>query len=232
MLPTFTIGRSAATVSLRSGKMLADIAELEIDDGTRGSGQIRIDMSGANPSYGVQAKLESADVGRSVQAVFGHPTVQGRGSITVDLTATGNTGESLLRSLGGKLCVILAEGGRVGLDVNKLAAASEPLPEGAWQEVSAGAISVDMLDVRFIVTDGIIRTQSAEAVSGERALTADGAISLLDRRLDVELAIGDIAKADSADAPEATSALKLQKREIINVHGPWSAPAILTGPAL
>jgi AsmA protein len=231
MLPTFTIGRSAATVSLRSGKMLADIAELEIDDGTRGSGQIRIDMSGANPSYGVQAKLESADVGRSVQAVFGHPTVQGRGSITVDLTATGNTGESLLRSLGGKLCVILAEGGRVGLDVNKLAAASEPLPEGAWQDVSARAISVDKLDARFIVTDGIIRTQSAEAVSGERALTADGAISLLDRRLDVELAIGDIAKADSADAPEATSALKLQKREIINVHGPWSAPAILTGPA-
>ncbi len=136
-LPTFTIGRSAATVSLRSGKMLADIAELEIDDGTRGGGQIRIDMSGANPSYDVQAKFESADVGRSVQAVFGHPTVQGRGSITVDLTATGNTGESLLRSLGGKLCVILAEGGRVGLDVNKLAAASEPLPEGAWQEVSA-----------------------------------------------------------------------------------------------
>ena len=124
-LPTLTIGRSAATVSLRSGKMLADIAELEIDDGTRGGGQIRIDMSGANPNYGVQAKFEAADVGRSVQAVFGHPTVQGRGAITVDLTATGNTGESLLRSLGGKLCVTLAEGGRVGLDINQLACGGE-----------------------------------------------------------------------------------------------------------
>ena len=59
-LPALTIGRSAATVSLRGGKMLADIAELEIDDGTRGGGQIRIDMSGANPSYGVQAKFEAA----------------------------------------------------------------------------------------------------------------------------------------------------------------------------
>ncbi len=49
--------------------MLADIAELEFDDGTRGGGQIRIDMSGANPSYSVQAKFEAADVGRSMQAV-------------------------------------------------------------------------------------------------------------------------------------------------------------------
>lgn len=234
-LPTFTIGRSAATVSLRSGKMLADIAELEIDDGTRGGGQMRIDMSGANPSYGVQAKFEAADVGRSIQAVFGHPTVQGRGSITVDLNATGNTGESLLRSLGGKLCVTLAEGGRVGLDINKLAAAAiESLPDGAWQDVSARAISVDKLDARFIVTNGIIRTQSAEAVSGERALTADGAISLLDRRLDMELAVGDVAteKAEGADVPATVGTLKMLKREIINVHGPWSAPAIRSGQAL
>ena len=232
-LPTFTIGRSAATVSLRSGKMLADIAELEIDDGTRGGGQIRIDMSGANPNYGVQAKFEAADVGRSVQAVFGHPTVQGRGAITVDLTATGNTGESLLRSLGGKLCVTLAEGGRVGLDINQLAsAASEPLPDGAWQDVSTRAISVDKLDARFIVANGIIRTQSAEAVSGERALTADGAISLLDRSLDMELAVGDVAKpkTENADVPDGT--LKMRKREIISVHGPWSAPAIHSGQSL
>ncbi len=155
-------------------------------------------------------------------------------AITVDLTATGNTGESLLRSLGGKLCVTLAEGGRVGLDINQLAsAASEPLPDGAWQDVSARAISVDKLDARFIVANGIIRTQSAEAVSGERALTADGAISLLDRRLDMELAVGDVAKpkTESADVPEAVGTLKMQKREIINVHGPWSAPAIHSGPS-
>jgi AsmA protein len=227
-LPAFTIGRSAATVSLRSGRLLADIAELEIDDGTRGGGQIRIDMSGANPSYGVRGKFEAADVGRSVQAIFGHPTVQGRGNIMVDLTATGNTGESLLRSLGGKLSVTLAEGGRVGLDVNQLAAsATETLPAGTWQDVSARAISVDRLDARFIVNDGIIRTQSAEAVSGERALKADGSISLLDRSLDIELAIGDVAK-ETAEGAE----LKFQRREIINMHGPWSEPAVHSGPAV
>ena len=230
-LPALTIGRSAATVSLRGGKMLADIAELEVDDGTRGGGQIRIDMSGANPSYGVQAKFEAADIGRSVQAVFGHPTVQGRGLVTVDLTATGNTGESLLRSLDGKMSVSLAEGGRVGLDINELAATGNERGGDTWQEVSTHAIAIDKLDARFIVDDGVLRTQSAEALSGDRALKAEGSISLLEHRLDMELAVGDVTleTIDSADLPAKVGALNLKKREIINVHGPWSAPAISAG---
>jgi AsmA protein len=230
VLPATTIGRSAATVSLRSGKMLADIAELEFEDGTRGVGQIRIDQSGPDPSYGMQAKFESPDVGHAIQAVFGHPTVQGRGAVIIDLTAAGDSGESLLRSLDGKLSVTLAEGGRIGVDVNVLTAPeSEALPDTAWQEVSSSAISVDKLDARFVVANGILRAQSAEAVSGARALKADGAISLIERRLDMELAVGDVAP--SVEASEAASQVKLQPRSIINMHGPWSSPAIRNEPA-
>lgn len=229
-LPATTIGRSAATVSLRNGKMLADIAELEFDDGTRGIGQIRIDQSGSDPSYGMQAKFESPDVGHAIQAVFGHPTVQGRGAVTIDLTATGNSGDSLLRSLAGKLCVTLAEGGRIGIDVNTLAAPEgATLPATAWQEVSTNAISVDKLDARFIVTNGILRSQSAEAVSGERALKADGAISLIERSLDMQLAVGDVTKP--VEEGETASQVKLQPRQIINMTGPWTSPTISNGPA-
>ena len=189
-------------MSLRDGKMLADIAELEIDDGTRGGGQIRIDMSGANPSYGVQAKFEAADVGRSVQAVFGHPTVQGRGFVTVDLTATGNTGESLLRSLDGKLSVSLAEGGRVGLDINELAASGNASQHAAPGRTSARAPSPSTSSTHASSsTDGVIRTQSAEALSGDRALKAEGTISLLDQSLDMELAVGDIANRNQRAPP-------------------------------
>jgi AsmA protein len=232
-LPATTIGRSAATVSLRDGKMLADIAELEFEDGTRGGGQIRIDMSGANPNYGMQAKFEAADVARPAQLIFGHPTVQGRGAITVDLNATGNTGESLLQSLDGKLYVTLLEAGRVGLDINKLAAPeSQPLSTGTWREVSTQAISVDKLDARFTVSKGVFRTEAAEAVSGERALRASGTISLPERSLDMQLAVGDVTKP-AAESPETgTTVLKLKPSEIIHVRGPWSAPAVRTGPPL
>jgi len=230
-LPSLAVGRSAATLSLREGKMLADIAELEFEDGTRGSGQIRIDMGGANPRYGLQAKFEAADVGRTMQAVLGHPTVQGRGTLTADLTATGNTGEMLLGSLDGKLYVTLAEGGRIGLDINKLTTTgSEPLAPDAWKDASARAIAVDKLDASFTVAKGIIRTQSAEAVSGERALKAKGIIGLIDRNLDLEFAVSDAAKASSDGITETGSVIApAPQRKIIGVHGPWSAPMVRSG---
>lgn len=230
-LPATTIGRSAATLSLRNGKMLADIAELEFADGTRGGGQMRIDMSGANPSYGMQAKFEAPDVGRTLQAVFGHPTVQGRGIVTIDLTATGNTGDSLLKSLNGKLCAALPEGGRVGIDINTLtepASASAAAP--SWQEITGRAITVDRLDTRFIVTNGIARAQTAEATSGERALKAGGTINLLDQRLDLELIVGDLAMPPP-DGDTATAAIHMRPRQLIDMRGPWSAPEIGIKPA-
>ena len=79
----------------------------------------------------------------------------------------------------------------------------------------------------------MVRTQSAAAVSGERALTAVGAVSLLDRLIDMELAVSDVAKQPPTTAPETPAtvgSLKLRKREIINVRGPWSSPAIHSGP--
>jgi AsmA protein len=221
VLPDVTIGRSAATISLKGGKMLADIAELEIDDGTRGGGQLRIDASGTHPSYDIRGKLEALDLGRAGQAIFGHPTIQGRGDVIVEISAAGDTGTMLLSSLDGKLCVILDEGGQLGLDVDQLSAAMKsPQPQSVWPAASTGAIPVDTLDARFAVHNGVIHTEKATAVAGTRAMKADGAIDLSRRRLDLELAIGEVAQAST----EATAAPR--KHEVIDLHGPWSAPAL------
>jgi len=231
-LPTLSVGRSAATLSLRQGKMLADIAELEFEDGTRGSGQIRIDMAGANPNYGLQAKLEAADVGNAIKAVFGHPTVQGRGALTADLTASGNTGDMLLRSLAGKLAVSLAEAGRIGLDINKLTATdSETVDTAAWQNASMRAITVDKLDARFTVANGVLRAQSAGAVSGERALKAEGAIDLIARDLDLVFSVSDAPKAASTVGSIETGSVIVRgaPRNTIGVYGPWTAPTVRSG---
>jgi len=224
VLPGVSIGRSAATISLKGGKMLADIAELEIDDGTRGGGQLRIDVTGAQPSYDVRGKLDALDLGRAAQAIFGHPTIQGRGEVVVEISAIGNTGTAVLNSLDGKLCVTLTEGGLFGLDVNQLvAAAKSPQPANVWSTASNGAITIDKLDARFVVAKGVIHTQSAEALSGARAMKAEGAIDLSTRQLDIELAIGDREKTDAAEDA------KPQKREVIDLRGPWKQPRLRSG---
>ncbi len=220
-VPGLTIGHSAATISLKGGKMLADIAELEIDDGTHGGGQLRIDTNGSHPNYDVHVKLESIDLGQAGKAIFGHPTIQGRGDVIVDLTADGDSGDTLLRSLDGKLCVTLGEGGQLGVDVNQLVtAASSPQQATLWRTAASTAIPIDRLDARFAVVNGVIRTETAQAMAGERAMKADGAIDLPAHSLDIELAIGDRARADGSED------VRPAPREVIDLHGPWLQPRL------
>jgi len=223
VIPGVTIGRSAATISLKGGKMIADIAELEIDDGTRGGGQLRIDTNGPQPSYDIRGKLKSLDLGRAGLAIFGHPTIEGRGEVIVEVSAVGNEGTALLSSLDGKLCVTVTEGGRFGIDVDQLAAgAASPQPESAWQTASSSGMSIDTLDARFAVAKGVIRTESAEAVTGSRAVKAAGIIDLPTRRLDLELAIGERPPAD-AQQPQP------QESQVIDLRGPWTQPVLASG---
>ena len=223
IVPGVTIGSSAATVSLKGGKMIADVAELEIDDGTRGGGQLRIDMNGPEPSYDIRGKLQGLDLGRAAHAIFGHATIQGRGDATIEISATGGTGTSLLNSLGGKLYVTMADGGRIGLDIDQLSAAvKSPQTPGAWTTASAGAMPVDQLDARFALVNGVIRTESAQATAGERAVEAEGAINLAARMLDLSLVIGD----RPANAPEDA---KPEPREVIDMRGPWKEPSLRPG---
>jgi len=221
VVPGLTIGHSAATISLKGGKMLADVAELEIDDGTRGGGQLRIDTNGSHPNYDVHVKLESIDLGQAAKAVFGHPTIQGRGDVIVDLTADGDSGDAVLRSLDGKLCVTLDEGGQLGVDVNQLVSgAGSPQQATLWRAAASTAIPIDSLDARFAVVNGVIRTETAQAMAGARAMKADGAIDLSAHSLDLELAIGDRARADAGDD------VKPAPREVIDLHGPWGQPTL------
>lgn len=223
VVPGVTIGRSAATVSLRNGKMIADVAELEIDDGTRGGGQLRIDTNGEMPSYDIRGKLKSLDLGRAGRAVFGHSTIEGRGEVTVEITAAGDQGTSVLSSLGGKMSVMLNEGGRFGIDVDQLAQAVNAAPQtsGVWQAASSSSMSIDTLDARFEVANGVIRTESAEAVAGSRSVKADGAIDLTANRIDLELAIGTTPPADTPPVP--------LESQVIDLRGPLVAPYVAQG---
>jgi hypothetical protein len=54
-------------------------------------------------------------------------------------------------------------------------------------------------------------------------MKAEGVIDLPTRRLDLELAIGERARADAA------SDAKPRKREVIDMHGPWAQPNLRPG---
>lgn len=225
-----TIRRAAATISLKAGKMIADIAELEIDEGTRGGGQLRIDATGTKPSYDIRGKFAALDLGRAGQAIFGHPTIQGRGDLVIEVSATGDTGAALLGSLDGKMNVTLVEGGQLGIDIDELtAAAGADNPQTAWQEASNGSMAIDRLVAQFALANGVIKTNGAEAVAGARKVKAKGAIDLPTRQLDVKLAIGDAPQPAATDTDSEEMDAPMKERDVVGLYGPWKRPSLRSG---
>jgi AsmA protein len=216
------LGRSAATVTLRDGRLIADLAELEFVGG-KGNGQIRADLTGYYPKVAVRLKLDDVDVGRISTAVAGRAAVQGPVGVIADVTASGLTGFDLIRTLNGRISIKAQQGGKLGVDLKNIHAVAQSGEAQAWGAALRGSTAFDQLDLRLIVREGVVMSETAELVSGDSAWNATGLISLPAGRMDVRLVQG--AKLGPARPPaEAASARTLELR------GPWSRPQVRIVP--
>jgi uncharacterized protein involved in outer membrane biogenesis len=77
VLGRLQLGRSAATVMVSQGRMLADLGAFEFDGG-RGSGQLSADMTGSMPRLTLRGRLEEVDAQRLSASMFGHSVLTGR----------------------------------------------------------------------------------------------------------------------------------------------------------
>ncbi len=215
-----TLGRSAATLSLKQGKLLADIAELELDGTGHGGGQLSVDTNGPEPRVSVRGKLESVEVGPPLAAIFGHPVVQGRADVAIELTANGGSNERLLGTLGGKMTVALAEGGgRFGLDAGSLAAEAHARELAGWGVHGRGYTKIERLDARLLLAAGILTIESAKAYDGSTAYAAHGTLDLLQRTADLKLSVIRGLSEDRAADNDLS-------RDVVLVRGGWAAPHI------
>jgi AsmA protein len=218
------LGRCAASLTIKDSLLFADLAEIELDHGGSGEGQVAVDMTGGLPRYSIRGRLESIDVGKVVGDRLGRLSLEGYGTVTVDLSAVGATTTAFLSTLSGKVEVDMPEGARLGLSVERLAKAAESESQsGIWGAAVDGATSIDSLVAKFAALDGVLTAEGVTADTGEKLLTAEGTVSLSERALDVTVSIADetkSAKPDGPGAPEPAPA------EGFRVSGPWTAPTL------
>ena len=97
----YGLGRGAATITVRSGKLLADIAELELYSGKVGV-QVTVNANELVPRYTLRGKVENFEAGSAGTALFGAPVLTGRSTLSLDLAATGQTPAEIVRSVVGQ----------------------------------------------------------------------------------------------------------------------------------
>ena len=212
------LGRSAATVALKDGRLLADLAELKFNGG-RGGGQVTADFTGYLPKVTVRGKLDQVDMGRlsgnlmASGTAVGQPLLQGQASIVADLSGTGATLQDVLKNFTGKVAVASQTGGRLGVDLRSLAAAAKDRETTGWGAAVRGVTAFDQLDLRLVLRDGTILTENAEARTAEGTWSATGVVNLLSDRIDLRLTQGPIAGGGA-------------RQGALEIHGPLSEPKI------
>jgi AsmA protein len=211
-------GRSAVSISLRGGRLLMDVAELQFNGGF-GSGQIGADFTGYRPKLALRGRLEQVDLGRTSTRFAGRNVVQGPATIVSDLTATGQTVPELIASLNGKLSVKTAANGRLGLDMKGLLAATQGGSVEGWSEAAKGTTSFDQLELRLNVRDGVVAVESAQLTAGETAWSAAGTLNIPATSMDLRVVAGAAPTAALAGA-------EIARLPGLQVRGPWLSPRI------
>ena len=218
------LGRGAASITVRSGKLIANIVELELPTGTA-SGRITADMTEFVPRYALRGKIDNFDPAPAAAMLTGLPMLSGRSALKIDLRAAGQTPAEVLRSLSGKIGISQAESGKLGLDVRAIRAGQETSVSAS--QLLKTATSIEGLEARANLVDGVVVGEYVQARTGALNITATGSADLLDRTLDLRLLVQPSAAADKSQVPAESTATA-----VLSVSGPWTDPAVRREPAI
>ena len=217
----YGLGSGAATITVRSGKLLADIAELELYSGKVGV-QVTVNTNELVPRYTLRGKVENFEAGPAGTALFEATVLTGRSTLSLDLAAAGQTPAEIVRGLSGKVALTMAEGGRVGLDIKALRAAAKADGPPGWGLLAKGQTGLEQIDARAFVRDGVLITELVQARSGGAVgVTASGRVDLAERTLDLYLSVKPNVPADKPLKPA-----DMAGAEAVTVRGFWQAPFV------
>lgn len=212
LLDNSNLGSSAATIALKDGRLLADIAELQIGSG-RGAVQIGADLTAFKPRLSLRGKLDNVDLSRLIKVGDNRALLQAPGSIVLDLTGSGSTSDDLLRSITGRIGIRSLEPGRIGLDLKRAAGASIGTQIDGWAPLTRGALAFDSADIKLIARDGVLLTEQVEVRNSEGLWTATGLVNVPAGRVDLRLM--NVLNGQRNAQPKT-----------LEVRGPWAQPTI------
>jgi uncharacterized protein involved in outer membrane biogenesis len=216
----FGLGRGAATVAVRSGKLLADIAELDLYGGKL-SAQVTANANEIVPRFTLRGRVESFDAGPAGAAIFGSPVLAGRSTLAVDIEGAGQTPAELVRRLSGKATLSMPEGGRVAIDMKALRSVAKANGPPGWGLLGKGQTNLELVEARAHIRGGVVLTEMVQARSGAAGLAASGRVDLAERTLDLQVSMKSGVPTDRPLKPS-----DMAGAESVTMRGPWLEPFV------
>jgi len=216
-------GRTAVAANLRSGNLVVTVGESQAFGGViKGSFGLGATEQGAD----LKAQLHFADVEleRCLQAMFGLDRLQGKGTLSVTLEATGSDVLALTRSMSGSADLKSKSGSLAGLNVEQLLRRLERRPLSGGGDFRTGRTPFDTLAVALSIHQGTVKVDTMQIEGTSVRVALGGSASIPARELDLKGTASLVART----AAERATPFELP----FVVQGPWEDPIMLPDPEI
>ena len=212
----FEMGRTAATFTVRAGKLLADVAEMELGAATANL-ELTADTNEVVPHYTLKGKIQNFDAAQPAAALLAGSTWSGKGTVMVDLTGSGQATGEVVRSLSGKAALQMQQGVRIPMDLKGLKALAKQGQTG-WAAILKGQTSLEALELRATLANGVVSLESLPQKVTPPQLAVLGTVNISEGELDLMLAPG--ADAVSLSGPLGMPVLSETRTPQLPAAGP------------
>ncbi len=225
----FRTGTGAMALTLRSGKLLADVAELQLFDGTA-VGQLEFNANEHVVTISARGLLDNIEAGDAMSWITSAKPIRGRARVTVNLSGAGRTIGTLLRTMTGDARLKMVDGGAFRIDIDGLMEKAGEKPLIGWIEAGDRETRFGSLEARLLLDNARISTRRLRVDRDDTSIVGYGTINLTAQEVSVRMSVIDKL------ADGATTAEVYQPGPTLTMKGPWDEPLISvekqTGTAL
>ena len=207
--------------TLSGGKLDATLADFNLYGGT-GKAAVGIDASGKTPAQSVKVSLVEFDAYPFLRDAVNFQSIEGKGTIALDLNATGASQSAIVSALEGNAKLDFVDGAIRGINVAKmLRNLGTGIVEG-WQGGEAEKTDFASLGGSFKVVQGKAATDDLHLVGPLVRMTGAGTMDLPMKQLNFRVDPRLVASLEGQGGKQDLAGLGVP----VMISGPWGTPKI------
>jgi AsmA protein len=215
-----TIGQSALGILLTSGKMTANLTELDLYEGA-GTGSLVLDGSRNTPAVTAKFDLQGISAYPLLRDAAGFERIEGAGTVEIDVRTAGNSQKAMMSALGGSGSINFADGAIRGVNIAELMRNVFSAATTGW--ASGGTKSTDFSELSgtFTIANGILSNSDLKMLSPLVRVTGKGTVSMPDQTLNYRVEPKLAATLEGQGGTQDSKGIEVP----VLITGPWSNPS-------
>lgn len=207
------VGKSALSVRLLEGELVADLTELRLYEG-RGTGRVRVDSRPDVPAFNMVFDLKDVAARPLLADAAGFERLEGTGNIRFDVTGKGRSQKAIVNNLNGDGAVRFTDGAIVGLNLAKMVrnVGNAFTGDGGTQKTDFAELAGT-----FTIRDGVLRNDDLVMLNPLLRIRGEGMSDIAARTVDYRVTPKAVASLQGQGGDVTESGVAVP----VIIEGPW-----------